>query len=792
MQRWNGPLGLVVGLLALGGSPAGCAAPEPSAECPPDRVLDAVDADDLGCVVVDCGTGPWGDIEATEDTLFVAPWGDDPDDGGTGTMERPFKRVRDGAAAAADAGGARVGVAAGTYEENIDLFEAEGVELVGRCAERVVIDGGRNPTPTVLVGTGAATLRRLTLTGGEIGVHVVGGLAGSEFLGEQLAILENRTIGAVFESPGGSSELRDTIVRGTLPGPDGDFGRGLYVGFGASLEASGLLVEENLQTGIYVTGEGSTLDLRDSVVRSIQPSAGADAARGLDATRDSISQVRNCVFEGTQGAAIRAAERAVVEVEDTVVSSAPPVALVDMTGIQVQSGARVTARRMTLRENVGHGVSVFDATSRLEISDSTISDTLRREDAGLGFGGEVFAGGTLVASGLVIERSSSNGLLLSDLGTSIDLSDVSIQDTMGLGPLPGWGVRVMAGASLVASELHIEGTAGLGMLVTGDDTLVQLTDASVTGTRPTSDGSMGRGIDVSDHGALIATRLLLDNNTDVGLLIDGLEVLEEGELFQYTPVELYESQVSNTRAGPQNLSAGVVAQSRARLTADDLTITENDGPGIFLAGTVPSVRLTNSTLTDNLFAGVANLGGSINLWDSTVSGTRPHPAEGGGAGVFAHALTWWPSVTLRNVLFTDLPGPALYARGEGIYGLIGCEVTDTGTWPSMPGGVLARDGAGLEVFYHLRIQGNDFHDLHGDAIVLEASAADIDEDYDTGLPNTFSGIPGTPLFVQCGADTTPTTVGDGSGLDPTCRSSARPLGPPLQYFIRPVETDVAE
>jgi len=792
VHRWNANLGFVAWLGVLCIVPGGCAVPEPAAECPPDRVLDAIDADDLGCVPVDCGTAPWGAIEAAGGTLFVAPWGEDPDEGGVGTMDSPFKRVRDGAAAASDAGGGRVAIAAGTYEENLDLSDAGGVELAGRCAELVVLDGRRDAVPTVLVGSGAVTLRRLTLTGGVIGVHVVGGFAGSEFLGERLVIAENRSFGAVLESPAGSSELRDTVVRGTLPRDDGDFGRGIYVGAGADLVATGLLVEDNLQTGIYVTGVGSSLDLRDSVVRSIQPGLGQDSARGVDATRDSIVQIRGCVFEDTVGAGIRVAERAVLEVEDTTVSSAPPPGSVDMSALQVQSGAIVTARRMMMRNNIGHGFAVFDVGSRLDISDSTISDTLIKDDLDGGFGGEVFAGGAAVATGLLIERSRSAGLLVNDAGTSVDLADVTIRDTNTEDPWLAYGAWILGGSTVVASGLAIEGTRGLGMLITGDDTLVQLTDASVTGTKPMSVGAVGRGIDVEDHATLIATRLLVDDNTDAGMLINGYEVLEPGEQFQYTQVELYESQVSNTRAGPGNLSAGIVAQYRTLLTADALLVTGNEGPGIFTAGIVPSVRITNAILSDNLFAGVANLGGAIDLWDSTVTGTRPHPSEGGGVGVFAHEITWWPSVDLRNVLFSDLPGPALYARGEGIYGMTGCEVTDTGTWPSLPGGVLAREGAGLEVFYHLRIYGNDFHDLHGDAIVIDESAADIDEDYDTGLPNTFDGIPGAPLFVQCGPDPVPTTVDDGTDLDPTCRASARPLGAPLQYFIRSVETDVEE
>jgi hypothetical protein len=154
---------------------AGCPAADPVAECPPDQVLDAIDVDDLGCVDVSCGAGPWGALQVGPADVFVAPWGADPDEGGDGSEGSPLARVRDGARAAAEAGGARVVLAAGTYLENLTLDAHDGVEIVGRCTERVVLDGSRDALPTVLVGPTSVALRGLTITGGEVGLHAVGG-----------------------------------------------------------------------------------------------------------------------------------------------------------------------------------------------------------------------------------------------------------------------------------------------------------------------------------------------------------------------------------------------------------------------------------------------------------------------------------------------------------------------------------------------------------------------------------------------------------------------------------------
>ena len=89
-----------------------------SAGCPAGEFLDGE-----ACVPYSCGTGTWSDVEGD---YFVGP-GDS---------------IQSAADEAGAAGGGVVAVAAGAYVESLVLTEAhDGVQIAGRCAEMVVIDG---------------------------------------------------------------------------------------------------------------------------------------------------------------------------------------------------------------------------------------------------------------------------------------------------------------------------------------------------------------------------------------------------------------------------------------------------------------------------------------------------------------------------------------------------------------------------------------------------------------------------------------------------------------------------
>lgn len=165
-----------------------------------------------------------------------------------------------------------------------------------------------------------------------------------------------------------------------------------------------------------------------------------------------------------------------------------------------------------------------------------------------------------------------------------------------------------------------------------------------------------------------------------------------------------------------------------------------------------------------------------------------HPSEGGGVGVFSWDVAGPSDVEVKDVAFSGLAGPALYLRGAGRYVMRGCDVQDAGTWPWLPGGVLAMEGVepwhdpdGAGHLTGLLLEGNSFGEQPGDAILLDGSSGTLASDPGTGLPNTFEDLQGEPLIWQaCGGVPAPEVL-DGSLAVPSCASPPRSLGPPLVY-----------
>ncbi|MBI2395513.1 MAG: DUF1565 domain-containing protein [Deltaproteobacteria bacterium] len=143
----------------------GCSAILPPAPC--GRGTLALPGETSCHELASCGSGTFGDIAVDGSTLFVDQ---SALAGGDGTKERPFRTVQEAVTAAK--AGANVAVAAGTYEENVDV--AKPLRIVGRCPSMVEIRGVGGAPAAFLHATGAE-LQRVAVTGPAGGVDLAGG-----------------------------------------------------------------------------------------------------------------------------------------------------------------------------------------------------------------------------------------------------------------------------------------------------------------------------------------------------------------------------------------------------------------------------------------------------------------------------------------------------------------------------------------------------------------------------------------------------------------------------------------
>ncbi len=813
-----------------------CESPvEEAPACAADQVQD----DDSGvCVPAHCGTGTWGTADRSSDTVHVAPWGDDD---GDGSEDDPLESIQEGADRAGDEGGGLVVVAAGSYVENVDFDgDHDGVRVQGRCPELVTLDGSDRGEPGILGWWGSVEVAGLTVTGGTVGVWLDSWLPGrGELLLQDMVLDGNSDEGLVVTGSTASLTVERTVVRNTLPAIDGSLGRGVEVAFGATMVASDVLVEGNIDQGLVVASEGTEVALDGFVVRGTLPRDDGKFGRGITAMDGASLVGAGVVLEGNSDVGLYVEEPGTrVELTDSAVRdtrSRPDGSRGQ--GVSVELGGLLVADGLSVEDNTAIGLVVSDLGSRVELTDSNVRTTAPRPDGtggqgivatewgaleavglvvednhdtglvvqldatatiqsvqvggdglaedAIGWGIGVIDGGSLTAVDLLVDRARGVGLVGSGAGATVVLEQATIQDTqVGVGW--GRGIELADGVQLTATDLLLEGNHDVG-LVAWTDTLVQLERATVRGTRSAIDGESARAIGVFDGADLEAIDLLLEDNRSIGLAVRGA-----GSTATVTGAEVIRTRSSSQTA--EGLGVSVEWQAVAELT--DLVARDNEGPALYVVA-AGELTVRDPLLEGNGFAGAAVMdAGQLSLIGGQVSGSTFHPSEGGGLGLFASDHETQSSLEVDGTTFTNLRGPALYLRGQGRYVLRGCAVSDSGSWPSLPGGVLAVGGveAWSELgdtgyFEGLLLEGNTFSDLAGDAVLLDGSSALLNVHPESGAPNTFSDLEGEDLVWQRCSDLPAPEVLDGSAAIPDCAAEPRLLGPALEYLLNPSEVD---
>ncbi len=190
-------------------------------------------------------------------------------------------------------------------------------------------------------------------------------------------------------------------------------------------------------------------------------------------------------------------------------------------GISLQEGARLEATRVLVTGNYDVGIIGFNETTVLTISDSVVRDTHPAAFDGEGGRGLHLRGGAhLDASRLLVDGNSEVGLFVGDLGTRVTLADVIVRDTRSRESdgITGNGVVVLGGAHVDASRLLIAESHEVGLLVHGEGTVVSLVGSVVRGTRPrTVDDRFGRGVVVQNGAHFDAQGLIVDESRDFGI-----------------------------------------------------------------------------------------------------------------------------------------------------------------------------------------------------------------------------------------------------------------------------------
>ena len=684
-----------------------CADPTPSSDapvatttttpspCATDELLDG----DL-CVPIACGTGTWGGRTGdgyVDASVTVT---------GEGTAEAPFLSIAVGVAALADHGGTLL-VAAGSYPETLRFDEShDQVDVVGRCAEKVILDGsgGEEDSLVVLVDARHATrvgLSGLTVSGGQAGgVGVLGG----QLTLSGLVITDNKRMGLYADSSASEVAGVDLVIQDTTPLRGDTSGRGVQLQRATTFTCASCRVERNVEAGVFASE--AHLALTDVTIVDTAATAGGDFGFGLELAVGSDAELTRVTVSGSHYVGVEVDDSILVATDSTVTETATSDGAAGGVGLYVIGGAQVTwsgggvhasevvavavgddgvvemdgATLEGVAAPPGNSDGIFVTGGIVTLTDTTVSGMT-------GVACSVSGGELHLVRGLVHQnRAGGSG------GRAVEVSeglfraeDSALLDNAGLGVLAtganaearldgcevsrtthdldaegGYGLGASGGGHLDARDTLVTDNVELGVWVTDGGT-ASLTDVTVSGTAPDADGQNGIGLAVSAGGAVDADGLTLTANQTLGALVDAATATLTGLTIDETKV-----------APDGDFGRGMTAQAGAMVTLADTKIGRNHQMGLVVTSPGTTLSVETVVITDTMDGADPGYAVGLQVEDQAVvtgSGLTVDGARYVGLLVYGGAAATLTGLTVRDV--SDADGVA----GHGVVAFEGARLT---------------------------------------------------------------------------------------------------------------------
>jgi hypothetical protein len=549
-----------------------------------------------GCARIgtECPAGDWpAGLPSDRPIVYVRAGAVD----GNGTMARPYAGI--GYAVSIAPENAVIAVARGTYVGRVDLFND--ITVWGACPEETILTQETPSEMDTVVGAflGDGELRNLTVRAPvTMGIYVDAGTTVNV-----IDVLVDRASGYGIYVAGedASIAVENTIVRGATDFPSGVGGAAMQVIDGASATVRRTSFERSSLTQIVV-GFGSTatferIAIRDATGESDQPRPGTAMA----VQEDGEATVRaSGIWNHVNGGLLSAFESRIT-LED--------VAIEEMTAGLGGTASAVEARSASTIE----GSFVFVQGARtsallagedgaLVFRDVAVLDTRPAGDFDLVGAGLSLEG----ASSATLERALIAGSRRSGIvarpGTTLNATDLVVRDTESSGPREiGTGLTLFGTATLeraIVDRSTLEGVA-----ISDVGARVTFTDVAIRNTRGTpSSGFYGRGLEVNLGAVLTGERVALESNREVSLF-----VVDEGSIADLDELYVRDSLgMDCAEACPQGqqYGYGMTALFGGRIELDGFVVTRGRLLGVQVgeAGVITGTRgeISENTIGANI------------------------------------------------------------------------------------------------------------------------------------------------------------------------------------------------
>ena len=482
-------------------------------------------------------------------TLFVNASYADADLGPT-----KFRTITDATAAAGK--GAVIAVFDGTYLEGIK--PRTGMTIVGRCAEKVKLDGTALSVWGVLANNVKdVVVRGVTLQGHYEGARAQGG--GTLTITDSV-IEAPRFTGLIAYQPNSLIHAERVVVRNVQPVSGQSVAvTSVNADVGGAVELESSELAGNYEAGMTATNVGdvsrvrSTLKMNHSVIRDTNLVEHSPAGAGVVASGYSTATVTESAILNTRRLATAAFDpTAVLDVQRSVLEGSLEDSSGELAGAAfITDGAAASYTDVSMRGFVQSGI-VGQSKGAITAKNVVIEGTVAGKDGDFGVGGFLQTGALLTMDSSAIVGNAYYGLAVLDAGSTATL------------------VRVL-----------------------------------VADTNRTSEDVLGRGINVEDGGTLNFDRLTLLRNGDEQLFIRG--ETKAGARANGTGTRLYvadgKTRKDNSTGSSINIEMG------AFFSLDTAAVLRSHRAGIIVneslgdAGSSSEATITHAIVRDTLAAG---------------------------------------------------------------------------------------------------------------------------------------------------------------------------------------------
>jgi hypothetical protein len=467
--------------------------------------------------------------------------------------------------AAVDAAPAKatIAVSAGTYAEALDVKRP--VTLVGRCAEKVILEAPAGAAAVTASAELAAS--GMTIRGGTKGLDV--GPAVHASVAD--VVLEKNLRAGISATDAAVVDVVRSVIRDTLTVSPSDITNGVFVDVDAKVTLDDSVVSGAADAGLGATGIG-LIALHRSVVRDIVKRSDGVGGGGARAFEGATISLEESAVKGTVGSGLLVGKTkgAMRLVRSTVTDTKPDMRFGGgfANAASVTTTGTLDATDSTFADNAFSGVAVDKAGSRATLDRCVVIGTVAGGESGVAITASAANGAVLQATSSAFVGGAGMAMYALHAGSTLDLDQSLVSDvalSVG-GETLGAGHGGTAVAAIDAAHVSLKGSTirgchelALGALEAGTTMLIERT--LVTDTKPNIGGLFGHGILGRRKAEVTVRGSVIEKSSGIGAAFAGATASLQGTRIRDNAVGVHVQEGSTLESGaraPETIDALVV------------------------------------------------------------------------------------------------------------------------------------------------------------------------------------------------------------------------------------------